>query len=175
MGLLHPNNKAEFEKYILDVEHFPKPDVIFKDISPLLANKFSEVITAFTNAPIDWSDVEHIIGIESRGFILGSALAIHLNKGFIPIRKKGKLPPPVHSQSYQLEYGEDILEMKEIKNPSSVVIVDDVLATGGTIQAAAKLCELNNFSIKAKLFLINLTFLNKLKETNPLIHSLIEY
>ncbi|MDA8793760.1 adenine phosphoribosyltransferase [Bacteriovoracaceae bacterium] len=175
MSLLHPSNKEEFEKYILDVENFPKENVVFKDISPLLANKFTEVVTAFSQAPIDWSGVEHIIGIESRGFILGSALAIHLNKGFIPIRKKGKLPPPVYSQSYQLEYGEDILEMKEISSPSSVVLVDDVLATGGTIQAAAKLCERNNFSIKAKLFLINLTFLNQLKESNPLIHSLIEY
>ena len=166
--------KEEMEKYITNIPDFPKPGVMFKDFSPLLEEKFPECLEAMSK-DVNWDEVECVVGIESRGFILGSALAAKHNKGFILVRKKGKLPPPVSSQSYTLEYGEDTLEMKPNGNPKSVLIVDDVLATGGTLKATIKLCEKNNYHVKAVAMLINLKFLNDVESQVPKLHAVLNY
>lgn len=166
---MHP-----FESHIRNIPDFPKQGIIFKDISPLLQERFSEVIEAMCEG-IDWSQVDHVVGIESRGFILGAAMAQFKGKGFIPMRKKGKLPPPVIAETYALEYGTDTLEMIQENKPGRVVLVDDVLATGGTLKAAAKLCAKNKLEVKAMALLINLTFLNKFKEEGLPVFSVLDY
>lgn len=163
-----------FESHIRSVPDFPKKGITFKDISPLLQERFPEVIAAMCDG-INWSEVDYIIGIESRGFILGSAMAMHKNKGFIPVRKIGKLPPPTISESYALEYGTDTLEMIVNNKPARVVLVDDVLATGGTLRAVMNLCQKNNYEVKALSLLINLTFLNKFKEEGHPVFSVLNY
>lgn len=166
---MHP-----FESHIRSVPDFPKQGIVFKDITPLLQERFSEVIEAMSQG-IDWSQVDYVIGIESRGFILGAAMAQLKGKGFIPMRKKGKLPPPVIAETYALEYGTDTLEMIKEEKPGRVVLVDDVLATGGTLRAAANLCAKNKLEVKAMALLINLTFLNKFKEEGLPVHSVLNY
>lgn len=163
-----------FESHIRNVPDFPKPGIIFKDITPLLQERFSEVIEAMSQT-INWDEIDYVVGIESRGFILGAAMAQLKGKGFIPMRKKGKLPPPVIAESYSLEYGTDTLEMIKEEKPGRVVLVDDVLATGGTLKAAAKLCAKNKLEVKAMALLINLTFLNKFKEEGLPVHSVLNY
>ena len=116
-----------------------------------------------------------IHSFESRGFIFAAQLAAKFNKGFVPLRKAGKLPPPVHQKSYKLEYGEATLEMAPAAAPARVVICDDVLATGGTLKASAELCEKAGYKIEDILVLINLTFLNDMKFKNEPIKSLIQY
>lgn len=163
-----------FESHIRSVPDFPKAGIIFKDISPLLQERFSEVIEAMSQG-IDWSNIDYVVGIESRGFILGAAMAQLKGKGFIPMRKKGKLPPPVIGESYALEYGTDTLEMIVSDKPGRVLLVDDVLATGGTLKAGMKLCEKNKFQVVGMSLLINLTFLNKFKEEGLPVHSVLNY
>ncbi|MFL5783953.1 MAG: adenine phosphoribosyltransferase [Bacteriovoracaceae bacterium] len=166
---MHP-----FETHIRNVPDFPKPGVVFKDITPLLTERFHEVISAMSQG-IDWKKVDYVVGIESRGFILGAAMAQLNGKGFIPMRKKGKLPPPVIAESYTLEYGTDCLEMILNNKPGKVVLVDDVLATGGTLKAALKLCEKNSLHVVNMSLLINLTFLNKFKEEGLPVVSVLNY
>jgi adenine phosphoribosyltransferase len=160
--------------YIEDIKDFPKTGVNFKDISPLLRDKMPELIE-FLASKLS-HQVDAICGIESRGFILGAALAQKMNKGFIPIRKKGKLPPPVISESYQLEYGEDCLEIKSQTKSLEVILIDDVLATGGTLHAAINLCQKANLKVEQIAVLINLKFLNQFESKCdiPLI-SLLNY
>jgi adenine phosphoribosyltransferase len=167
-------NNPEFEALITNVPDFPKAGVIFKDISPLLQEKFEEVIEELGKG-INWDEIDTIIGIESRGFILGAAMAIKFKKGFLPMRKKGKLPPPVIGEEYSLEYGTDKLELRVNDTPRNIVLVDDVLATGGTLRAAMSLCEKNKFSIKAISMLINLKFLNNMDQEFDHIHSVLNY
>jgi adenine phosphoribosyltransferase len=163
-----------FESHIRNVSDFPKPGIVFKDITPLLQERFPEVIEAMSEG-INWNEVDYVVGIESRGFILGAAMAQLKGKGFIPMRKKGKLPPPVIAETYTLEYGTDTLEMIKEERPARVVLVDDVLATGGTLRAAASLCMKNKLEVKAMSLLINLTFLNKFKEEGLPVHSVLNY
>jgi adenine phosphoribosyltransferase len=163
-----------FETHIRSVPDFPKPGVIFKDISPLMKERFGEAIEAMSQG-IDWSKVDYVVGIESRGFILGAAMAQLKGKGFIPMRKKGKLPPPVIGESYTLEYGVDTLELIQENQPGRVILVDDVLATGGTLRAAMKLCEKNGLTVMNMSLLINLTFLNKFKEEGLPVISVLNY
>lgn len=166
---MHP-----FESHIRSVPDFPKAGIVFKDITPLLQERFPEVIKEMSKG-IDWSQVDYVVGIESRGFILGAAMAQLNGKGFIPMRKKGKLPPPVIAETYSLEYGTDTLEMIQEDKPGRVVLVDDVLATGGTLRAAANLCAKNKLEVKAMALLINLTFLNKFKEEGQPVFSVLNY
>jgi len=162
------------EKYINNIPDFPKKGVVFKDFSPLLEQKLPETVEAM-GKDVDWSSVDCVVGIESRGFILGAALAAKYGKGFILVRKRGKLPPPVTSQSYTLEYGEDTLEMKPNETSKNVLIVDDVLATGGTLKATIALCEKNNYHVKGVSMLINLKFLNDLDGQVPGLASVLSY
>jgi adenine phosphoribosyltransferase len=133
----------------------------------------SFAITGRSSINVDRSD--KIVGIDARGFIFAAAVADRLGSGLVLVRKKGKLPPPVVAETYQLEYGTDTLEMiKEEKN-ARVVLVDDVLATGGTLRAAARLCSHNKLEVKAYSLLINLTFLNQFKEEGLPLHSVLNY
>ncbi len=164
----------DIKSFIQDVPDFPKKGIIFKDISPLLANPlaFAAVVDTW-GALYDLNQIEAFAGIESRGFIFASALAARFKKGFIPLRKAGKLPPPVESESYKLEYGEATLEMK--KGRGRLILLDDVLATGGTLEASLKLCERSGYDIHDVGVLINLTFLNDMKFKGSRIKSLIHY
>ena len=145
--------------YIRDIPDFPKKGIIFKDITPLLKNKeaYNYTIEEFKKRIIE-KKIDYIIGIESRGFILGAALAQSLNCGFVPIRKKGKLPYKVISKTYDLEYGKDTLEMHidALEANNNVVLIDDVLATGGTISASLKMVETFKVNIIECQFLIEI-------------------
>ena len=125
---------------IRDISDYPKPGILFKDITPLLANAGAFAAVLENLSPLT-TDIDFIAGIEARGFILASALAAKTGKGFIPIRKKGKLPSKTFSRSYGLEYGEDELEIHQdaFIAGSRILLIDDVLATGGTISAALDL------------------------------------
>lgn len=166
---MHP-----FEEKINDIADFPKKGVVFKDIFPLLKDHLPEVVIQM-GKDIDWDKVDYIAGIESRGFILGSAMASHYQKGFIPIRKKGKLPPPVVSEEYALEYGTDTLEMQPNLETKNIVIVDDVLATGGTLKATIKLCKKANYNIIDLAVLIDLKFLNTFDKEGIKVKSVLSY
>ncbi len=166
---MHP-----LEKFIRNVPDFPKPGVGFKDITPLMQNHLPELIEAMSQG-INWSEIDVVVGIESRGFILGAAMALHNGKGFLPVRKKGKLPPPVVSQSYSLEYGTDTLEMAVNQTPKRVLLVDDVLATGGTLNATRALCAANHYDVKAMAVFINLSFLNNFVSSGHKLHSVLTY
>ena len=166
--------------YIRDIPDFPKKGIVFKDITTLLNNKktFSYIINKFKDRLIK-KDISHVIGIESRGFIIGSSLAALLGCGFVPIRKKGKLPYKVFSESYNLEYGHDTLEIHidALKSKSNVVLIDDVLATGGTARAALSLIENFNINLVEFQFLIEIEFLlgkNLLLDKNISYFSLLK-
>lgn len=167
-------NKKEYEDLIHKVPDFPKPGVVFKDFSPLLKHKLPEIIEDMGKG-INWDEVDVVLGIESRGFILGAALALKFNKGFVPVRKKGKLPPPIISETYDLEYGTDTLEMRENKEKLRAIIVDDVIATGGTLKATIALCDKNNYHVAGVAALIDLKFLNNLSESEYNIHTVLNY
>lgn len=163
------------KRLITNIPDFPKKGVMFRDISPMLASpeNFQKMTDALAEG-IDLSCVDHIVGVESRGFILGAALAARFNKGFVPIRKKGKLPPPVESHAYTLEYGKDVVEMKPGKG--RVLLVDDVLATGGTLAAAIALCEKAGYEIKDVAVLIDLKYLNNFTwGKNRTVRSVVQY
>jgi adenine phosphoribosyltransferase len=135
---------SELAALIRDVADFPQPGVTFRDVTPLLADArgFARCIDALAE-PWLGQDVQAVCGIEARGFIFGAALAQKLSAGFVPLRKPGKLPPPVLSIDYQLEYGRDRLEARSdaLKPGERVLLVDDVLATGGTLAAARALLD----------------------------------
>lgn len=136
--------EATIRRLIRDVPDFPKPGILFKDITPLLADPaaLAEVIDALA-APFRGQGIERVLGIESRGFIFGTPVARALGCGFAPIRKPGKLPWRTVTESYALEYGEDRIELHEdaVAPGQRVVVIDDLLATGGTLTAACKLVE----------------------------------
>lgn len=164
----------DFKKYIRDIPDFPIPGVLFRDVSPLLATPavFSVAIEQF-GAMFDLKNVDAFVGVESRGFIFASALAMRFQKGFIPLRKAGKLPPPTKQISYKLEYGEAKIEM--LPGQGRVVVIDDVLATGGTLEASQYLCEQSGYEVIDLAVLINLTFLNQMKFRGESVKSLVQY
>lgn len=150
---------------IADVPDYPKPGILFKDITPLLADgpAFRVVVDALADSVINLSQkVDALVAIESRGFILGGALCRALNIGFVTVRKPGKLPRDVHRKDYQLEYGFDALEMHRglLAEDKNVVIVDDVLATGGTVLACQELVDMSGAKTAAHLFLLEISQLS---------------
>jgi len=170
---------VDIEKYIREIPDYPKPGVVFKDITPLLVHPEAmktcaeELLRLTEMQPID-----KVVGIESRGFFFATLLAKELKAGFVPIRKPGKLPYNTLKQPYTLEYGMDSLEIHEdaIQKGDKVLLHDDVLATGGTAQAACRLIEQLGGEIVQCNFLIELSFLkgaNKLK--NYELRSLLTY
>ncbi|HBR14797.1 MAG TPA: adenine phosphoribosyltransferase [Candidatus Omnitrophica bacterium] len=164
---------------IRDIPDFPKQGIIFKDITTLLKDKeaFKKSVDLLA-AKFKDEKIDLVVGVEARGFIFGGALAYKLGAGFVPVRKKGKLPYKTKSISYQLEYGTDVLEIHEdaISPNDRVLIVDDLLATGGTIKAVAQLVKAQKAMIAGVAFLVELEFLkgkNKLK--NLQVYSLLKY
>ena len=151
------------KRLIRDIPDFPKPGIVFKDITPILSDPGAMArITGAFEAELEKLKPSRIIGIESRGFIFGSVLAASMSLPFTPIRKPGKLPHEVVSVSYELEYGNDTLEMHTdgVAEGESVVILDDLLATGGTAAAAAALVEKVGGKVAALGFVVELGFLN---------------
>jgi adenine phosphoribosyltransferase len=167
------------ERYIRDVHDFPKPGIVFKDITPLLQSPggLEQTIDLLAEAASPY-EFDLVCGVESRGFIFGTALARQLDKGFIPIRKPGKLPWKTASESYELEYGNDTIEIHvdAAENGQGVLMVDDLLATGGTMEAALKLIRKIGGLPVACMFVIELGFLpgrSKLGEIP--VHSLLTF
>ncbi len=167
------------KELVRDIPDFPKKGIVFKDITPLLQDPSSlkeivnKITDHYTNQKIDM-----IVGAEARGFLFGPAVAINLNAGFIPVRKPGKLPYETASETYELEYGTDTLEIHRdaIKAGDNVLMVDDLLATGGTMAACCKLVESLGGNIVGCAFIIELGFLNgKDLLGNYDIFSLIQY
>lgn len=165
--------------YIRDVPDFPKPGIVFKDITPLLAD--AEAFRTSIRLIAERLGDEHpdlIVGIESRGFMFGAALAVQLGVGFVPVRKPGKLPAATYRVEYELEYGSDALEIhRDALSPGQrVVVVDDLLATGGTAKATGELITQARAEVIAFAFLINLRFLEGEKKLTPHpIISLLNY
>lgn len=153
---------TELEQHIRCVPDFPKPGILFRDMTPLLHDRFSDTIDAVGNlfSPEEWLGIDAIVGVESRGFILAGGLAYARGKGLLVVRKPGKLPPPHHTVSYDLEYGSDALQMSSNFAPQRVLVADDVLATGGTLRATCELCEQCGHTIVGTVTLINLAGLN---------------
>lgn len=171
--------KHPLEKYIRDVPDFPKEGIIFKDITTLLENPqaFKEATLALFE-PVRKLGIDKVVGIESRGFIFGALLADKLSAGFVPVRKPGKLPYQTLKESYALEYGTDSLEIHQgaIKEGEKVLIHDDLLATGGTAQAACNLVKKLGGQVVMVSFLLELTFLNGRDKLTPYnINSVIKY
>ncbi len=163
---------------IRDVADFPKPGILFKDITPVLADTraFAAAIDELAD-PWRGAKLDAVVGIESRGFILGAALARELDVGFVPVRKPGKLPARTLTLDYALEYGRDRLEMHADALPpaSRVLILDDVLATGGTLRAAVALARLQGAEVAGAAVLVELAFLQaraRWDDPAPLIAAL---
>nr|BFD65873.1 adenine phosphoribosyltransferase [Bdellovibrio sp. HAGR004] len=164
----------DLKSLIRDVPNFPKEGILFRDMSPLLQNPDAMAFVSRQLVKnVDLSQVDYFAGIESRGFILASHMAATHQKGFLPIRKAGKLPPPTKKVSYALEYGTAEIELP--LGQGNIMIIDDVLATGGTLQAAIDLSILAGYKVESVAVLVNLTFLNKMKFKNEEVYSLVQY
>ncbi|MBL7214858.1 MAG: adenine phosphoribosyltransferase [Phycisphaerae bacterium] len=169
----------DLKSYIRSIPDFPTPGILFRDITPLLANPeaLSRAIEILAE-PFKDKGIDIVAAVEARGFIFGSAVAKTLGAGFVPIRKKGKLPFETHSVSYGLEYGKDVVEVHTdaVQRGTNVLMVDDLLATGGTMAAACELIEMLGGDIIGLTFLIELADLcgrEKLKKYT--IHSTLSY
>src|SRR4051812_17300621 len=171
--------RSDIESAIRNIPDFPKPGIQFKDITPVLADprlfagSIDLLIGNFKPGMVD-----AIVGIDARGFIFAAAAALKLEAGFVPVRKKGKLPYQTHEQSYDLEYGANTLAIHTdaIKPSDRVVLVDDLLATGGTAGAATSLIQKIGGKILETTFLIELSFLNgREKLKNAPVRSIIRY
>jgi adenine phosphoribosyltransferase len=166
----------ELKRVIVDFPDYPKPGIMFKDISPILMdmNLYRKVINEFASRIISLN-IDLIVGIESRGFWFGPAIADKLNIPFIPIRKKGKLPGDTFSKTYTLEYGSATIEIQKdrLKKGSRVLIHDDLLATGGTAGAASELVKIAGAEVVGFAFLVNLTFLKEEQNLNSISNNII--
>jgi adenine phosphoribosyltransferase len=165
---------VDFRRHVTETPDFPAPGILFRDFSPLLRHHLNPTLEALETllAPDEWRNIEVIAGIDSRGFILGAALAARRQLGFVAVRKAGKLPPPVERLEYQLEYGEATLEMHA--GTGRVLLVDDILATGGTLAAAARLCRAAGYDLRAILVLADLGLRQGPVEGLP-VRSLLQY
>ncbi len=175
---MNPATAINLKDYIRDIPDFPKPGVVFKDITPLLADgdAFAAAVSGLAcHVP---SDTDAVVGIESRGFIFGAALAQQVGLGLIPVRKPGKLPAGVHGIDYELEYGVDRLEIHRdaLNVGHKVVVVDDLLATGGTMRATVDLVRKLGAEVSACLFVVELAFLGGRKLLKDVkVESLVIY
>lgn len=169
----------DLSAYIRDIENFPKPGVVFKDITPLLKDhralqRATDLLLHFTAQ----MKIDKVVGVDSRGFIFAPLLAQKMGAGFVPVRKSGKLPFTTLSEPYELEYGQEILEIHSdsIEKGDKVLVHDDVLATGGTAKAVCTLVERLGGEVVQCNFLIQLTFLEGAKKLNGYpIKSLLRY
>src|ERR1700676_1876692 len=165
----------DLKNAIRDVPDFPRPGILFRDISPLLRDRFEDTLRALDALLSDeeWSEIDAVAGIESRGFILGAALATRRRKGFVLVRKQGKLPPPVVDVAYDLEYGSSVLEMQ--CGHGRLLLVDDVLATGGTMTASADLCVQAGYEIRAIAALIDLKIVADYRWRTLSVRTAVQY
>ena len=173
------NDIAEIKAAIRDIPNFPKPGIVFKDITPLLSNGrlFAKTIDILADR-YRTQNIDTVLGVESRGFIIGSALAYELGAGFCIVRKPGKLPYETHRASYKLEYGSDSLEIHVDALPAHarVVIADDLLATGGTAAATAELVTRLGGTVVECAFVIELAFLKGREKLKPHgVFSIVQY
>ena len=163
---------------IRTIPDFPKKGILFRDITTLLADPvaFNSVIDLFYEHYLK-EEIDLVVGIESRGFIVGSPLALRLDKGFIPVRKAGKLPGPTHGVEYELEYGTDLVEVHKdaIEPGSRVLMVDDLLATGGTMEGSSKLIEKAGGIIAGYAFVIELIDLKGRSRLDKPVYSLVSF
>ena len=172
-------NTAELQGLIRDIPDFPKPGIVFKDITPLLLDPAA--VRAAVGALADWvrpRDVDFVVAAEARGFILGAALALELDAGFVPARKPGKLPSETVSAEYILEYGIDALEVHAdaLAHGARVLVHDDLLATGGTARALAELVEGLGGTVVGCAFLVELGFLEGRRRLEGFdVHALLTY
>jgi adenine phosphoribosyltransferase len=169
----------DLKKLVRDIPDFPKPGIVFKDIMPLIGDPkaLKYVVDAMFVHYFD-KQIDKVVSAEARGFIFGPAVAYHLGAGFVAVRKPGKLPYKTRQISYDLEYGKDSLTIHEdaVKRGDNVLMVDDLLATGGTIAAAAKLCEELGANVVGMGFVIELSFLQGRKKLDGYdVFSLINY
>jgi len=169
----------DLKSKIRDIPDFPKPGIVFKDITPLLSHvkSFQKVVDTLAKRYADKA-IDDVVAVESRGFIFGAALAYRIDAGFVPVRKKGKLPYKTESVEYALEYGTDIIEIHQdaIHQGSRVLVIDDLLATGGTAKATCDLVQKTGGRVVECSFVVELTFLKgreKLKGHE--VFSLIQY
>ena len=171
----------DLKKYIRTIPDYPKPGIMFRDVTTLIADPVAlratidELIWPFLR-----TQMKYVVGIEARGFILGGAIAHELGLGFIPIRKKGKLPGETLERSYQLEYGEDAVEIHKdaLSHGEKVLLVDDLIATGGTALAALALLEETGADVVASCFVVDLPELggrDKLLQKGVKVHTLVEF
>lgn len=165
----------DFKRVIRDVPDFPLPGILFRDISPLLREHFAETLDALDGllSETEWAAIDALAGIESRGFILGAALAARRGKGFVLVRKQGKLPPPVVRVAYDLEYGSNVLEMQ--RGSGRLLLIDDVLATGGTLSASADLCVSAGYQVSALMVLIDLKILADYRWRDLAVRTVVSY
>ena len=163
---------------IRTIPDFPKPGILFRDITTLLADSeaFNSVIDLFVEHYKE-EQIDIVVGIESRGFIVGAPLALRLDKGFIPVRKAGKLPGPTHGVEYDLEYGSDLVEVHKdaIESGSRVLIVDDLLATGGTMEGSSRLIEKAGGIIIGYDLVIELIDLKGRTKLDKPVYSLVSF
>ena len=176
-----PRNVFDIRQYIRSIPDYPKPGIIFRDITTLLASAHG--LRAAVDEliwPLLGAEIDYVIGIEARGFILGGAVAHELGRGFVPIRKKGKLPWKVIGKDYELEYGVDRIEVHAdaIGKGDRVLLVDDLIATGGTAAAAIDLIRESGGELVAAAFVIDLPDLGgaeKLRQKGVKVHTLVEF
>jgi adenine phosphoribosyltransferase len=169
----------ELRKYIRDIPNFPKPGILFRDITPLLANPAAlrDTIQQLA-APWRGRKIDAVVAAEARGFIFAAPLALELNVGFVPVRKPGKLPFDTHSFHYELEYGTDTLQIHTdgLSPGQNALIVDDLLATGGTVRACCELTKRTGANIVGCAFAIELAGLKGRDVLSPLeVHSVLTY
>ncbi|MDA0811561.1 MAG: adenine phosphoribosyltransferase [Verrucomicrobia bacterium] len=175
-----PESIARLRAGIRDVPDFPKPGILFKDITPVLADPelWDIAISALIETAGD-RQIDKVVGIDARGFIFGAAVADRLKAGFVPIRKKGKLPYKTFERAYALEYGEEVVQVHQdaIAKGENVLLVDDLLATGGTAAAAAELIGHVRGNLIGFAFLIELTFLKGRDNLPPSVplHAILDY